>query len=201
MSTNNIQRDRILFNRIAEGDNAAFRTLFDLYYESLRINAYRMLSSEFWAEEVAQEVLTKVWTGKEELTAIENPAGWLFRISANECLGQIRRRAREIQSQYLMQAALQGNDSVEIQPDHDVTLLRQLINKAVAQLPGQQKLTYKMKQEDELSYKEIANQLGISPNTVRNHLIQAYQFIRKYIQDYGDFFSLFVCMAVTFFSK
>lgn len=195
LADTNIQRDRDLFVRIANGEGKAFRILFDLYYAQLRINAFRMLHNEFWAEEVAQEVLAKVWAKRDELPLIDHPAGWLFRVSANESLGLIRRQSRDPLYQYFLQVVQQH----EIHPNYDADLLQKLVMQAVELLPKQQQLSYKMKQEQELSYKEIADQMGISANTVRNHLIQAYQFIRKFIQEHGEFFPILIYILSVLF--
>ena len=190
MAINNIQRDRELFIRIAEGDGAAFRVLFDLYYDRLRGNSFKLLKNEFWAEEVAQEVLTKVWDKRRELLVVDNPGGWLFRVCANECLDRTRRQERQWRFQYLMHMSQQGSPSESLHPRYDMELLQKLVQEAMEQMSPQQRLVYQLQQNEDLTYREIGQRLDISHHTVRNHLIRAYQIIRDHVLAHGEFFIL-----------
>ena len=67
---------------------------------------------------------------------------------------------------------------------------RKQIADVVNSLPEQQRLVYKLQQEEELSYKEIGERLGISPNTVRNHLVRAFAAIRQHLIDHGEFWAV-----------
>jgi len=172
--------EKALFSRIASNDTFAFRELYDKYFPILRFNAAKILKSALWSEEVSQEVLLYIWENRKKLPTIENPKAWLFRIASNKCLDRIRRQGVEIRAQYVIQ-----NVSYE-EPRgwHDYNLVRQLIAEAVHQLPEQQRQAYNL-QLEELDYKHIAERMGISPNTVRNHLVRAYAAIRQHLVRQG----------------
>lgn len=172
--------EKTLFNRIAGNDPLAFRQLYDQYFPILCHNATKILKSALWSEEVSQEALLYVWEHRDKLGPLENPKAWLFRIAANKCLDRIRRQGVEIRAQYIIQNAPHEPPASR----HDYNLIRRLIAEAIAQLPEQQRQAYHLHQEEQ-SYRQIAEQMGISPNTVRNHLVRAFAAIRQHLINHG----------------
>lgn len=197
MAINDIQGDRELFSRIAMDDTLAFRKLFDRYYQPLLSNALHLLKSEFWAEEVVQDVLLHVWEKRGALSEIDNPRGWLYRVVANKCLDKIKHQEVELKAQYFIHKLSIDKQKIDPAESHDYNLLQQLIHDAVQLLTSQQKAVYLLQQEEGLSYKEIGSRLEISPNTVRNHLIKAFGIVRNYVLSHGEF--LFVFLLFQFF--
>ncbi|WEK37877.1 MAG: RNA polymerase sigma-70 factor [Candidatus Pseudobacter hemicellulosilyticus] len=182
---NELSRDKTLFSRIAGGDTQAFSELFRLYYDPLRWNAGKLLQSAYWAEEIIQEVFLQLWAHRSDLPLVEQPAAYLYRITANRSFDRIRRQSREVQAQYLLQQAGHSGET-EQQHRYDLVRLQQLVQQAVDSLPEQQRIIYLLQQEQELSYQEMADRLGLSRNTVRNHLARALQNIRAYLQEHAD---------------
>ncbi|WP_205686092.1 RNA polymerase sigma-70 factor [Chitinophaga costaii] len=183
LKNNNLSQDQQLFARIAEGDAVAFRHLFDKYFEVLCLNATRLLKSAYWSEEVTQEAMLYIWESRATLPAIEQPAAWIFRVVSNKCLDKIKRQQLEIRAQYLLNISPHEDQPGQL----DYALLRKLVAEAVAHLPAQQQAVYKLQQEEMLSYKAIAARLGISANTVRNHLVRAFAAIRAHLISHGEF--------------
>lgn len=179
-------KSKALFIRIADGDGAAFTELFKEYFEQIKWNALKMLKSEFWAEEIVQEVFTQVWTSRSKLAEIESPAAYLFKITANRCLDRIRRQELEIKMQYLVNKTLQKEANTFQENSYDLRLIEKLIKEAIKQLPKQGKLVFELHRNEGFSYQEIADQLQISKNTVRNHMVKALHFIRLYLQEKGE---------------
>lgn len=186
MEQNSIHSDKELFARIARDDAYAYTTVFDLYFDRLRYSALKFLKSEFWAEEVAQEVFLHLWDDRSKLLEVDNPAAWLYRIVSNKCINLLRRNELELRAQYIIhQSALQtqpGQGSA-----FDYALVSKLVKEAIDQLPPQQRRVYLLKTEEGYSYKQIAEELGVSPNTVHNHLARSVQSVRKYLIEHGDF--------------
>lgn len=182
--------DQELFSRISSGDGYAFERIFRKYFNLLKSNAFKLLKSEFWAEEVAQEVFLHIWDGRNKLSEVESPSAYLYRMTANHCLNRIRRQELETKMQYLVQTALHGNVDVLPENRYDLERVETLIGEAIEQLPEQAKRIFLLQQQEGLSYYAIAERLGISKNTVRNHMVRALRSIRKYLQVNGDFFLL-----------
>lgn len=186
MDNKQLHTDQALFRKIAGGDAGAYHAVFELYYDRLRYNALRFLKSEFWAEEVAQEVFLQLWDERENLSAVENPAAWLYRIVSFKSINLLRRQERALKVQYAIQLSSQSAQSTQIN-NFDFALVQKLVREAIAYLPEQQRRVYLLREEEGCSYKEIAARLEISPNTVHNHLARSVQSIRNYLLAHGDF--------------
>jgi RNA polymerase sigma factor (sigma-70 family) len=66
----------------------------------------------------------------------------------------------------------------------DLTEARRILMKGVGRLPAQRRKVYELKQEG-LRYEEIADRLGISPNTVKNQLVEANRFLLEFLREHG----------------
>jgi RNA polymerase sigma-70 factor (ECF subfamily) len=190
MNSNSSQDDKALFIRIANGDGESFTVLFKRYFDRLKWNAVKMLKSEFWAEEIIQDVFMQLWTNRERLIDIESPSAYLFHITANRCLDRIRHQNREVKAQYLLNQAHFDQPGSLQQNSYDIRLIETMINEAVRLLPEKGRQVFKLQRTGNFSYQEIADQLGISKNTVRNHMVKSLHFIRVYLAEKGEFFLL-----------
>lgn len=190
MNSNRLQDDKVLFAAIANGDGRSFTVLFKRYFDSLKWNAVKMLKSEFWAEEVIQEVFMQLWANREGLIDIESPAAYLFRITANRCLDRIRRQKQEIKMQYLLNQARSDVACSLSQNTYDVRLIETMIKEAVQRLPEKGRQVFQLQRTLNFSYQKIADQLGISKNTVRNHMVKSLHFIRNYLAERDVLFLL-----------
>lgn len=188
MGNNDVHIDKALFQLIAHGDAAAYTTLLGRYFEQLRWRALKLLKSDIWAEEIVEEIFLRLWVNRETLSAIEVPHAYLYKLTNNRCFDRIRRQRLEIEMQYAIGKVLYGEPSPSIHEQYDLTTLEKLIKEAVDQLPSQRKLIYRLQQEDGLSYQEIADQLDLSRNTVRNQISRALEAIRTYLQQKGAAF-------------
>jgi RNA polymerase sigma-70 factor (family 1) len=190
LAEKDLHTDKLLFLSIANGDGQAFAQIFRQYFEPLRTNAYKLMKSEFWAEEVVQEVFLHLWAQRETLVNIDAPGAYLYRLTANRCLNRLRRQELEARMQYFVSQVLHNSDNGRQEQLPDYRKLEKLIAEATARLPDQQRRIFLLQQEEGLSYQEIASRLGISKNTVRNHMVQTLKSIRQYLYRHGDFFLL-----------
>lgn len=179
--------DKKVFALLGQGDATAFKVIFDRYFEKLRVRAFAILKSEFWAEEIVQETFLQCWNRRESLGSMDNPSGYLYTMVSNKCFDRIRRQQLEIEMQYVVSQVLHGNTVQAGHSAYDLTLLRRFIREAVQQLPEQRKLIYELQQEQGLTYQEIADKLDLSRNTVRNQMSRALHSIREYLLKKGFF--------------
>lgn len=175
--------DKALFAQLAEGDESAFRQIFDAWRNPFYAAAFKVTRSADLAEEVVQEVFVTLWEKRVQIAAANNPKGYLITVLHNHVYSHFRRLMLERQAR--QNAA---NDSAVSEAGNPVEELllakenRQALHAVISKLPPQQQLVYRLAKQEGLSREEIAKKLDISPNTVRNHLAAAVEFIRQYLK-------------------
>nr|WP_295872950.1 RNA polymerase sigma-70 factor [uncultured Chitinophaga sp.] len=187
-----IHEDRLLFSRIADGDEAAFRILYHRYNAVLSVSVRKMLRSEESTAEVLQEVFLKVWQLRHTLDSIDNPAGWMYTIAANYSLSALRKIAREkIRVEAITHDDIEDNEDVTAA--FRVKELQLHISNAIDQLPASRREVFILNTQEGKSRKEIAEALDISEHTVKNQLVTARKFIREYLEKHtGDYLPVFL---------
>jgi len=139
-----------------------------------------MIKTEAQAQEITQEIFIKLWRHRDKLAPIEQPEAYIFAIAAHHTLDHIRKRLNENKMLQRLAARLSSahNDTEEqlLLKDKEA-----LVQQAIDQLPPQQKAVYLLSRQQGLSYEDIAREMDISPNTVRNHLVKALQSIRAWL--------------------
>lgn len=174
-----------LFERIARGDEQAFADIYLRYTEKLLPHVTRLLDSELWAEEIVQNVFTKLWEIRGSLVEVQNPNAFLYRMASNRTLDHLKHRAVEQKMQYRVARQAETFQKNVTQEDIDFRQSEKLFKEALSSLSPQQQLIYKLQREEGLSQEEIAGQLQLSKNTVRNHMAEALSNIRTYFLKHG----------------
>jgi RNA polymerase sigma-70 factor (family 1) len=171
----NIEQE--LLKRIAEGDEAAFKELYDRSWNRLYSFAISWLKSGILAEDVVQDIFLKLWIRRSELNAIKNADNYLFILCRNAVLNLMEKNAVRKKSGEEIASALES----PLLPDAALQLkeMKTTINQLVEKLPTQQRLIYKMSREEGLTHDEIAQRLGILKETVKNHMVRALNTLRK----------------------
>lgn len=173
------------FRQIAGGDETAFRNLFDTYWEHLYSVALMLTKSEALAEDIVQEIFLKIWNKRTELPEVEKPDSYLFIIARNHIYNVLKQQQREEQYNKHILDWFEGSKQ---NPESELLFKEsaELLSKAVANLSTQQRAVYKLAREQGLSYHEVAAQLNISTNTVKNHLSIALKYIREYLRHHAS---------------
>jgi RNA polymerase sigma-70 factor (family 1) len=181
----NHERDRELFRRISESDAVAFTEFFNYYSARLAIYVSKFLKSDNWAEEIVQDVFMRLWSTRENIRDLEYPVSYLYTMAANRTKDYLAKKGREIKLQHFLEHTT-SNSNNYTQEELDYRISAQLFARAIRELPERRADIFRMRHEQGLSYSEIAEQLNLSKNTVRNHLTQATQDIRDFLLRHGD---------------
>jgi len=179
-----------LLSHVAEGDEKAFRRLFDHYWGKIYSVAFTLTKSAALSEEIVQDVFLKIWFKKEQLPAIVKFESYLFIVARNYILNQLRKKTYD---QHFTEHLEKHFSATASSPEQEMLLkeTNHLINKAIEQLPARQREVYQLSRNEGLDVNTIARQLGISKLTVKSHLTKALQFIRHYLQPFPDKLLLF----------
>jgi RNA polymerase sigma-70 factor (family 1) len=176
--------ERILLLQISEGDERAFRILFNHYWKNIYGVAMAFTKSDTLADELVQDIFLKIWLKREQLATIEKFGNYLFILSRNHIFNELRKKTRE---KPFTESLLNYIRDTAPCPD-DVLYFKQtteLLNNAIGHLPVQQRRVYQLSRENGLSHEAIAVSLRISKNTVKSHIHQALLFIRSYLMKHS----------------
>lgn len=161
--------ERILVQRLIEGDEDAFCELYAAYKNRLIFFAMRFLKSREYAEDIFQDAFTVIWQGRRFINPDASFSSYLYTIVRNRILNQLRdlENQTKLKEQILEQAVDYSNDTNNSILAND---LRGLIARAMQQLTARQREIFEMSREQDMSHREIAEALGISVYTVQEHI-------------------------------
>lgn len=198
MSTVGNHPDKILFEKISQGDEKAFRDAFHTHNKNLFPFILSLVKSESDTKEIIQEIFMKLWMNREYLGRIENPGGWLHTMAANGAYSYLRREARYALRQQHAQNNREAFSDLNQQLENRET--KALISEAIEQLPERRREVFQLSRIEGYSRKEIADHLDISENTVRNQLVDAVSFVKDYLRKKGALY-LLACFILSCFGK
>jgi RNA polymerase sigma-70 factor (ECF subfamily) len=180
------QSDEQLLARFQGGDREALEELFRRYRLLAYRVAFRLLGQEADALDAVQDGFIKALTHLSGFRGKSSFKTWILRVVSNAALDLGRKRGRR---ETFSLDTPQGKDAGGVQP---LTIqnptrgleradLRRLLDQALATLPEAQRRTFVLHADGELSYREVAEVLGISIGTVMSRLFYARQKLRAYL--------------------
>jgi len=193
-----LHTENLLLLEIAEGNEKAFRCLFEHYWSKIYSVAFALTKSSTLSEEIVQDVFLKIWLKRKQLPSVEKFDGFLFTVARNHIYNVLRKKITELPFiEHLEQCFFETSAL----PEQELLLkeTRQLIDKAVEQLPAQQRAVFELSRNQGLDYAKIAEKLEISKLTVKSHMNKALHTIRQYLQAHhtdGLAFSVFVILSL-----
>jgi RNA polymerase sigma-70 factor (ECF subfamily) len=175
--------EKTLLKRFQEGDRGAFSFLFTRYYADL-VNFARAFTKDVdAAEEIIQDIFTKLWGNRHSLTINSSLKSFLLRWVQNRCIDWVRHM--DIHDSYrntLLSAPL----LVENDTDHYVLYseLQVKLNDALRQMPDEISDAFRMNRFEGMTYREIADRQGISVRSVEVRIGKALQFLREKLKEF-----------------
>jgi RNA polymerase sigma-70 factor (family 1) len=176
--------ERQLFDQIAEGNEAAYRQLVTIYVPLLGPMIYGVVKSQLVVDDIVQETLLRVWLNRDQLPGIEKPRSWILRIAYLQALSHLR--SQKVKTNAIDRLTRSATaESSETENYLALRTIKKLLAEAVQGLPQQQKKIYRLSREGGLSPGEIARELNLSEQTVKNTLVNALRTIRAYLEKKG----------------
>jgi RNA polymerase sigma-70 factor (family 1) len=184
--------DHELLSRMAEGDQGSFNVLFERYRNRIFGYLFTILKSKEVAEEITLDVFLKIWEGRTTATEINHLEAFLFRVARNKALDFFRQLQKSREEQTALWHRMQDQLTTGA-ADHALLFadVEAAVRQAVDKLSPQRKMVFQLSRDHGLTYEQIAAQLQISSNTVRNHLAASLQFIRTQLDTSYQLTALF----------
>ncbi|WP_319503564.1 RNA polymerase sigma-70 factor [uncultured Draconibacterium sp.] len=180
--------DKLILKEIRKGNSTVFENIFHEHYDSLVRFANHFLLDTKASEDVVQGTFIYLWENSSSIQIKSSVKAYLYQAVKNSCLNQLR--ALKIKDKYELQyleAILETDDHSWV----DDAELIESIKQALSKLPKQMYLIFYKKYFDELSIKEIANEMALSENTIKVQLHKGRNSIRQIIEMATSFFFLF----------
>jgi RNA polymerase sigma-70 factor (family 1) len=182
MNTLQEHDEKILLERISNGDEAAFKIIYDTYRHKIVYIAWKFLRSEARAEDVLQEIFLKVWIQRKNLAHIEHFSSWINTLTRHHLYNALRKLSND-------QAFLAVLGSHPVLREHNNVLeamtsreLESALQSAVARLTPQERKMYELSRVEGMTHDQIARHMDVSKETVKKHLTNALQKIRTHIR-------------------
>ena len=193
---NNDKSNTELVKLLKKDDMKAFDIIYKKYSRRLYGFVFRYIKQEADTEEIVQDVFIKIWKSRTKIDVSSSFESFLFTIAHNATVNLLKKRATEQKYVEHVKSLQIINESYELTDEIHYKELKQKFLGLVDELSPRQKEIFQLSREEGLSNKEIADKLGISIQTVKNHLVTTLSFLRNKLDNglliSGLFISLFL---------
>lgn len=187
--------EHTIIENLIKGDESSFNMVYNQYSEKVYRLAFRILKNDEQSEEIVQETFIRLWLNREGLDSSGNMWLYLYVIAKRLSLDAYKIICK---SSVLSEKLLQEIHTIRNTTEEEILAneLEQFTEKVISKLPKQQQLIFKLSRVEGLSHQEIANQLNLSPNTVKNHMVEALKTLKAQLK-YSDLI-YFIALVYTF---
>lgn len=184
--------EKLIIEKLKQGDQKAFKYIFDRYYVLLCRFANQMLNDTSLAEEIVDDAIFYLWEHRKEIEITYSIRAYLMRAVRNRCLNELNslsHRAELNFSTYISPENMEFLETLFKDDDHPLgTLLEHELEDelicCIESLPEECRRVFKKSRFEQKKYEEIAEELNISVNTVKYHIKNALAYINNHLSDY-----------------
>ncbi len=195
-----INSDDALLLRLKNGDEIAFELVFYRYKGKLYDFIRRSLPADLDAESMVQDIFTKLWINRQQLDPTKSLNAFLYTVARNEIYGQLRKVL--VRRKYLEELSFSASYSGQITEQQlEYEELVCFISQLVKTMPEKRREIYELSRNEGLSYKEIAQQLGITENTVDSQIRKALDYLKENLRKKMALFLFFILSPKKRFRK
>ena len=172
-----------LLSALIAGDFKAFRMIYDKYHAKLYDFAMWLSKDRYETEELVQMTFVAVWENRQAIDPKQPFGNYLFSILRNRFYDMLRKKNTEkYYIDYVLQNETEEYDDIQLQIE--VAELHQIIEKIMRKIPERRRLIFRLSRDENLTYKQIAEKLNISENTVDSQIRNVLNYLRKELPKY-----------------
>jgi RNA polymerase sigma factor (sigma-70 family) len=184
--------ERDLIERLAAGDERAFKSLFDLYKSKVYNTVSGFLTNENDAEDITQEVFIQVFKSIKHFKEKSQLSTWIYRITVTKCLDVIRKKKAKRRFAFITDLfEKEEKESKEsfVNYEHpgvetDKKELSAILFKEIDNLPENQRIAFILNKVEQLSYREISGIMDTSVPAVESLISRAKANLKKRLEKY-----------------
>jgi len=182
--------EKHFIEQLKAGEDKAYRRLYQEHYDVLCRVAYRYVEDIVIAESMVEDVIVHLWEVRNNIQIKVSLRSYLLSAVRNRCLNYLQETAQQHEQTFSSLGDEERNyigrfldTSSELEEEELVCLVIQAINR----LPEESRHVFLLSREKEMTYDQIAQEIGISTNTVKYHIKQSLALLRK---DLGPYLAL-----------
>jgi len=187
--------DKELLEAIASGDEQAFHILFNRYWKSMFSFVYRLTKDESHTKDILQDVFLYIWKNRDTLYAEQSFLPYLHTVARSNIMMAFRRDKIRLQGADVLLETIARSG----QADDQLLLkeVKQTVDKELLKMPFNMRLCFQLSRFEDKSIRDIARELNLSEQTVKNNISEALRRLRISVEQ-GSllYFSLLVLQAV-----
>lgn len=183
------KNEQQLFERLRNGDEAAFKVLYNDYYSKLYYFVLEFIPLKETAENIVQDTFVTLWNKRNELKDDSNLTSYLFTVAKNNALNRLRDKKYSQKMFSNTMDISELNLNVEALSTIDTSVcafmdIEQIIQETLASLPPQCRKVFELSRFQEMKNREIAEELNISIKTVEGHISKGIKTFKVALKDY-----------------
>ena len=177
MESSHILSDSELLLKIIAGDENSFAMLYDRYKKNIYNYVHRYVHSAEMADDLTQEVFIKIWNSRKKLGHVKSLRGYLLVTARNHTIDNLKaalinKNAIGEVVRNLISRRVFADDNI-IEKDYAAFLQGEL-----AKLPDRTREVFRLCRDEGLSYEQVAQELKISKNAVKNHMVFSIKILK-----------------------
>ena len=192
-----------LIKKLRKGDEKAFRLLYDRHYVLLCRFANQILNNAALAEEVVDDVIFYLWEHRSEVEIRYSIRAYLMRAVRNRCLNELQSQSHREElhlSSFLSPESMDFLDFLFVDDKQPLGMLLEQeledeLKRSIDELPLECRRVFYKSRFEQKKYEEIADELGISVNTVKYHIKNALAFLQKRLGNYLKLLIIYIFMS------
>jgi len=171
------QTDQQIWESIRAGNVGALRTLHDRYFFALCHFADKSLHQLPVSEELVSNCFLRLWEQRKTITIHQSLKAYLYFMVRNQVIDYVRANKNKLV------AVDEKIPEIPTEEEIDRQEFYAILYRAIGKLPEQRRQILEMAALDSMTYREVAEKLSISVNTVKTQMGRAYQFLKEEIGD------------------
>jgi len=175
--------ENTLIQQAQAGNRRAMNQLFGEWYPKVYSLAYRYFNDEFQAAEVSQQTFVSIHKSLGQLRDPQAFKAWLFRTAVNCCHSQARKRSRQPETTNVLSVVENLSGPATPYQTLNQKEKSQIVLNALQKIPAEQREVIVMKEYEGMKFREIAEVLELSENTVKSRLYYGLKAMRKLLED------------------
>lgn len=194
MRSNDFAHDSRLIHELSDGQEFAFREIFDKYYESIYCNIFKIVQNKEVAQDLTQEIFFVLWKQRKDLKKISSLENWLFTISYNKSISFLRKKKFSVA--LIDDFEIQSEDVFIDSIEHDFQQKSNLLKDGLMRLPKKKRDALILYKIYNYNYKDIALKMGISKATAEQYVKLAMAMMRQFAKSNNTEASILMYLVI-----